>query len=80
MSNNLNLNNVASIETQKSEDLFSAPNETPLRVVSGLKNVAEYFGCHPSTIVKNYRKGLYGNAVKRFGKIFVLNPEKLWNE
>lgn len=79
MNNNLNSKKTVSNETQKTEDYFSTPNVTPQRVISGLKNISEYFGCHPQTVIRNYKKGLYGKSMRRFGKDYVFNPDILWS-
>lgn len=65
--------------TNQIPDLFPSPEVTPTRVICGLKNIADYFHCHPTTVVKNYRRGFYGKSMKRFGKDYVFNPEILWS-
>lgn len=47
-------------------------------VISGLRQIAEYFGCSAKTITRNYNKRLYGKAMKKVGGEYFFNPDKFW--
>lgn len=57
---------------------FFCTQTTTNELICGRKNVAEYLHCSESTIYRNFKLGVYGKAMKKIGKNYILNPEKLF--
>lgn len=49
-------------------------------IVSGIKNIAKVLGCSTRTVHEKINRGDLDNCIKRYGKVVVLDKNKLLND